>query len=120
MTTNEQIDVLIIYPDGRATDVCKIDKSLKAMQSIVGGYIELAGSFNGLDIWCNEEGLLIGLEYNLMASRILGAMPGRTDNPKIVGTVLVTGSPDADGATTSIGAEGLESLLEVVAKIQSV
>jgi hypothetical protein len=38
-----------------------IDASLESMQKVVGGYIELVRGPMGLDLWCNEEGLLMNL-----------------------------------------------------------
>lgn len=71
--------VLILECDGRA-HFEKIDLDLSAMQGIVGGYVErtqvvreLASSVDGgelLDMWVNEEGLLLELEGNVSAMAI--------------------------------------------------
>lgn len=68
--------VLILECDGRA-HFERIDLDLSAMQGIVGGYIErtqvyweLASVVDGgeyLDMWVNEEGLLMQLEENIPA-----------------------------------------------------
>lgn len=54
--------VMIIEPN-RPPYVQDIENSLKAMQDIVGGYIQVV-PFNHLVIVCNEEGLINGMEYN--------------------------------------------------------
>lgn len=49
--------------------------SLKEMQGLVGGYIELVRvSYHGKthDMWVNEEGLIHNLSHNLEASSIAG------------------------------------------------
>lgn len=68
--------VLILECDGRA-HFERIDLDLSAMQGIVGGYVErtqvvreLASVVDGgecLDMWVNEEGLLMELEGNIPA-----------------------------------------------------
>jgi hypothetical protein len=37
---------------------------LAAMQQIVGGVLECIGLGDGLDIWCNDEALCLGLSLN--------------------------------------------------------
>lgn len=46
-------------------DAAKDDESiLAAMQEIVGGLLELVRLPDGLDLWCNEEGVLLGMTPN--------------------------------------------------------
>ena len=60
--------------------------TLEVMKEIVGGHIELLKLPGGVDLWLNEEGLLIGLEPNLLVNGHL-----------IVGDVFFSGStPDGD------------------------
>lgn len=51
---------------------------LNAMQRVVGGMVEVVHladpAVPGLELWCNEEGMLIGLPIN----RVFGATPRRT------------------------------------------
>ena len=63
--------------DGRFT--------LQQLQDAVGGYIEgIPGTNNRA--WCNEEGLLLGLEMNTIASLMFGQ--------QLVGDVLVMDDED--------------------------
>lgn len=73
------IRVVVARP-GCEPVVASIGNNLDAMQGVVGGYIELV-PVNGLDLWVNEEGLLIGLPFN----RMIGGTP-------MVGTILVASS----------------------------
>lgn len=46
--------------------------TLKAMQKIVGGYIELVRLPHGLELWCNEEGLMNGSKMNRVIESDMG------------------------------------------------
>jgi len=41
-----------------------IGTDLESMQKIVGGYVERIPMNNGLELWCNEEGLMLDLPFN--------------------------------------------------------
>lgn len=43
-----------------------IEPTLKAMQEIVGGYVEVIKLSPTVDLWCNEEGKLVGLPLNIL------------------------------------------------------
>ena len=63
------ITVIVCEP-GKKPEVRVIDNGLKAMQAIVGGYIELVRSYlPPYDIYCNEEGLIEDLPINLFGIR---------------------------------------------------
>jgi hypothetical protein len=68
--------VLVIQPDGTA----KFEKresneapDLKELQGYVGGYIEAVDAWlpSGTRAWANEEGLLQGLDVNLVATSMV-------------------------------------------------
>lgn len=42
------------------------DGSLKELQKLVGGYIEVAGHIGEMDVICDEEGRIAGKPYNCM------------------------------------------------------
>jgi hypothetical protein len=59
---------------GRPSRALTIDGSLEAMKALVGGYLELvrlevmlapAGKPALLDLWCNEDGIGLGLRPNV-------------------------------------------------------
>lgn len=75
--------------------------TLETMQKAVGGYIERAYDFlsparphHTIDVWVNEEGLLIGLPYNLSLATDYSLMP-------LHGPVLVTAG-DEEGETLGL------------------
>jgi len=57
------------------------DQSLETLQHVVGGYIEILRTNDDRFMACNEEGLLLGLPVNKVASELAGRM--------IVGDVVV-------------------------------
>lgn len=78
------------------------DGNLKFLQTEVGGLIEHldidCGPFP-LDMWVNEEGLLVGLERNDLASYIVDVtwrLAGNRGVPDIVGNAVITGTNSGD------------------------
>lgn len=78
--------------------------NLDEMQALVSGdegglveCVELSGMCRGLDLWANEEGLLIELPPNQRATDLA--------EQHIVGDVFITGGPSDEGET-----EGLTDL----------
>lgn len=80
----------IIDVDGSVTEVEPAEGgntfSLKDMQRIVGGYIEMVPVGKNYMI-VNEEGKMMGLPFNTKATQIFQSTHGAYD--EIVGTVLV-------------------------------
>lgn len=78
----QEIKVFVKEP-GKAPALRSVPNTLKALQSIVGGYIETVTVADNLVIICNKEGRLQGLAYNC---KITGV--------DFVGTIIFAG---ADG-----------------------
>ena len=79
--TNPDAPILVcIKKPGAKPYVDLVDNTLRALQQLVGGYIESFQVASDLTILCNEEGLLRGLPFN---ATICG-------NP-FVGTVVAVG-----------------------------
>jgi len=80
---------IIIQRVGQKPVVEKVpDLELETMQSIVGGPIECIAFPHQVDLWCNEEGKLMGLKKNIY-------LPHLEDT--IVGDVFFTGRGDENG-----------------------
>ena len=73
---------------------------LETLQDAVGGLIQAVDLTPSLTMWCNEEGKLIGLPVNPVATAMWTRYFGETD--VIVGNVIFTGGCDEDGNTTSL------------------
>jgi hypothetical protein len=54
---------VIKYPVGSDPLVVEIDDDLDAMQAQVGGMIQIV-EVDGMDLVCNEEGLVLNLPFN--------------------------------------------------------
>ena len=78
MATKKSVDVYVFAEDGKVTVQRNVPKpDLDTMQKIVGGLIEFVytatlAARQGVDVICNEEGLLCNLDYNPVASAVLG------------------------------------------------
>ena len=66
--------VVACYP-GKTAQVIEIEGGLEGMQKFVGGFIEAVYPFDDpVAIVCNEEGKLMGLEYNRALRNETGAI----------------------------------------------
>lgn len=93
---------LRIDPDGTVADVM-ID-GLDSMQAAVGGLIEPVSLHDGT-MYVNDEGLLLGMAPNFIASKLYGGL--------IVGSALLMGNGDAHGNDTHITKGLRERALEM-------
>ena len=84
------------------------DTELETLQDAVGGLIQAVDLTTSLTMWCNEEGKLIGLPVNPVATAMWTRYFGETD--VIVGNVVFTGGCDEDGNTTSILQEDADKI----------
>ncbi|MEU3455616.1 DUF3846 domain-containing protein [Micromonospora sp. NPDC006766] len=48
--------------------------TLRAMQATVGGYVDVVRTAEGVDVWINDEGLLMGLPFNERATAFVHAV----------------------------------------------
>jgi hypothetical protein len=55
---------VVHVPIGEDSRVIEIERSLEAMQALVGGYLEERPAGNGLVVMCNEEGMMLNLPHN--------------------------------------------------------
>ncbi|NCZ57862.1 MAG: DUF3846 domain-containing protein [Actinobacteria bacterium] len=82
----------------------------------VGGLIEAADLDADLTLWCNEEGKLIGLTPNIIATKLWEKSFGPTDI--ILGDCVFTGGTDEDGETRELPHGWLVQLQELAARIR--
>ena len=89
---SEKIRIVVAEP-GKNPAVSFIADSLKDMQRIVDGYIELfLVTESGIDLFCNEEGKLVSLEPNRYFPELRDV---------ICGTIIAIGH-DEEGAAVSL------------------
>lgn len=89
---------ITIKPDGTMT-VNSAKLTLEFLQGEVGGYIEPVG-FNGGEAYCNEEGLINGLELNPLGTMILRQLGAYA--PGICGPIVLVGPVDSEGRETAL------------------
>lgn len=93
---------ITVYPDGSIKQhVIDADDELSVMQRAVEGYIQLVPVADGkLSCFCNEEGKLVGLEYNPLATRFVGDHLFEGDF--VAGNFLIMGRVDQYGNTLGL------------------
>ncbi len=85
----------------------------------VGGYVDVVSLSPTLDMWVNDEGLLVGLPLNRVATTELAAEHGHV-HQVYVGPVVLTGGADAEDATRPLDAAAaavLKSRLDQLAAL---
>lgn len=105
MKENE-MTILKVEP-GKPPEEATIPNTLKAMQEMVGGYIEVV-YLDGICLVCNEEGKLMGLEGNR-----------RVGGDIIAGTFFLAGD-NRDGDFCSLTQEQLERFGQMFAQPESI
>ena len=104
-----KIRVIIANP-GKKPVVTEIENTLTAMQAVVGGYIDCLRA-GDLDLWVNDEGLLMGLPFNVMVN-----------GTPLVGPILVAASNregDTIGLTDAQVARALSLLSAPATTVQA-
>jgi len=101
---------LMITPAGKVEvyDFSKPDE-LSALQNAVNGWVQAIDLNDHISLWVNEEGKMIGLEHNPLA-QLVWDMSFGPDTDWIVGTVVITGTPDENGDTQGLTDEAVETL----------
>lgn len=96
--------VLVVEPEHKP-EVREIDDSLKAMQQIVGGYIQPIYPFDESDVAlvCNDEGKIM----NLSANRGLRDQDGQIYDI-VFGTFFLCGAPGDSDHFTSLTPEQIK------------
>ena len=90
---------------------------LADMQGVVGGYIErvcsidstkFEATFDGVDMWANEEGLIHQLPINMKATVLRDMALGIPSFYAVVGDVLLTASKE--------GADVPQEIIDILSK----
>ena len=102
----------------RTTDEFEIGKSYELLREAVGGLIdvvELRGK--GVDMWVNDEGLILGLEQNPYGTALYDEEFG-TPQP-IVGNIIITGACDEEGETLGLTDEQVDFFMNYEGRMLS-
>jgi hypothetical protein len=94
------------------------DATYDSVNKAVGGYIQLValrGDFEGYSMYVHEEGKLLGLPFNDIATAVWEASYGKTDI--ILGNaVIVSSETDDEGNELPLSEEQAEAFLEAANK----
>ncbi len=93
--------VLIIRADDTTEVADVINLNLDWLQHTVGGYIEGFYGRSGWHGYCNEEGKLLGLPANNVATAFAKELGWRSGGDVLAGDVVFLGT-GADGAEDSV------------------
>lgn len=95
-------NALVIKADGSIHGIDlgqNSEDEYNALSGAVGGYIQAVPlSESGMNLWCHDEGKLIGLPYNHKATNVWVKYWGQTD--VMVGDCVITGDVDWDSELT--------------------
>lgn len=95
-----KIKVIIKRPDEEYGHMTHISASLKNLQNIVGGYIEVV-EVDDLTVICNEEGKIIGLEENI-----------KCYDDVFVGTIVICGEENENFADIPVSFEDWKKIAD--------
>lgn len=107
--TIDRILALKVEPSGETEIVDMTGDEVKKLQEAVGGFIEGISLTMNAMMWCNEEGIMDGLERNPFAEMIYDAYVDRK-NP-ILGTVMISGGCDEFGELCSLTQKQIDRLI---------
>jgi hypothetical protein len=105
-TKTETLSAVFIPSSGdfpKEVNLLETTDGFRELQKLVGGYVQviaLRGQFAGYELWLNEEGKLMNLPFNTVATLIWEECYGRTD--VVVGNAVITRISDAEGVTPSM------------------
>jgi hypothetical protein len=102
-TKTETLSAVFIPSSGdfpQEVNLLETTDGFRELQKLVGGYVQviaLRGQFAGYELWLNEEGKLMNLPFNTVATLIWEECYGRTD--VVVGNAVITRKANAEGVT---------------------
>jgi hypothetical protein len=106
---------IVIKADGtlERLDLSEQEQELKNLQGAVGGYVQVIELEDDFTMWVNEEGKLLNLPVNEIATVIWEVRFG-LDTDIICGDVVFTGGMDENGETLTISQVNIHRLAELV------
>lgn len=93
-------------------DAIEITGDLSSMQRLVGGLIQPIDLADDVTMWVNEEGMILDLPYNHLATTFCAIYGIET---YLCGDVFLTGGTDEDGNTLPLKQEYADHLLAQMA-----
>jgi len=105
--------VLYISTDNRV-EIQEVESiEYETLSTAVNGMIELVSINEDIDMWLNEEGKIIGLEPNIVATMLFYKAFSQFDI--VMGDVIITGGSDDEGNTVGLSDA---SIIDIFAMLQ--
>jgi hypothetical protein len=108
----------LVIPFAGEAEVLDLDApegGLKVLQNAVGGWVQAIDINEKVTMWLNEEGKMIGLPRNPIATALWTKTFGPTDI--MVGNAVITGGVDEEGETIGLTDEQVQNFQAIVALI---
>lgn len=86
---------------------------LRHLQTAVGGNVDVVSLHPDIDMWVNDEGLVMNMPINTLATNV-AAMFGLTHQP-YHGPAVFTGGIDGDGETLPLPVRESDNLVQLAA-----
>jgi len=105
----------LVIPFAGEAEVVDLDApegSLKVLQNAVGGWVQAIDLNEKVTMWLNEEGKMIGLPLNAIATEMWTRVFGPTDI--MVGNAVITGGVDEEGETLGLTDEQVQTFRAIV------
>lgn len=102
---------IVIYTNGDITKENLV--GYQPLSDAIGGLIESVPASPEVTIWCNEEGKILNLNYNVVATNFWEVFDDYgcvAAGDVLVGTVVIQGPIDEEGETTDVDPEILRLL----------
>ena len=95
---------VVVYEPGKKPEVREIASTLEAWQAVVGGTVQEVPIGGGFYIYCNDDGISLGLPFNRMVQghHILGTFYVAKDKPR-TGTIVGLSDEDVPRVLRLIG-----------------
>jgi hypothetical protein len=117
-TKTETLSAVFIPSSGdfpQEVNLLETTDGFRELQKLVGGYVQviaLRGQFAGFELWLNEEGKLMNLPFNTVATLIWEECYGRTD--VVVGNAVITKGANARGVTPTMNPAQVAKVLGLI------
>ena len=105
-----------ITPEGEVSIIDIAGDELSTLQGAVGGWVQAIDLDDAVSLWVNEEGKMLRQAHNRKAQALWDAAFG-PETDYIVGTAVVTGTPDAHGNTRGLSQTAIDKLSATLAAV---
>lgn len=90
MSLKDKTDCVIIVKTDGSIDSSKTERpTLQELQAMVGGYIELVTYSDDYQIICNEDGIALNLEHNIIINDVIAMTCGIAYPNPLLGNVVI-------------------------------